>query len=125
LLKTESGDVAHTAATPVGALPVLPANRSRIGTANALPDKLPPATTAAKGKLMLRTDSAGGLFLSKNAGKSWKAVKGPWQGNVVRLGTMPDPSHAANALFQLTTDSASVWLSRDGNHWYQAPAQRQ
>jgi hypothetical protein len=81
-------------------------------------------TTAAKDKIMLAADPAGGLLLSKNAGKSWKAVKGPWQGKVVRLATVPDPAKASNVLFQLTTDSASVWLSRDGNHWYQAPAKR-
>jgi hypothetical protein len=116
LLKTESGAVAATAAAPAAALPVLPANRSRLGAAYA--------TTVAKDKLMLAADSAGALFLSKNAGKSWKAVKGPWKGKVVRVSTIPDPAKVSNTLFQLTTDSASVWLSRDGNHWDPAPAQR-
>jgi hypothetical protein len=124
LLKTESGQLSATAAAPAAALPVLPANRARLGVVGALPDKLSPVTTAAKGKLMLRADSTGGLFLSKNAGKSWKAVKGPWKGKVVRLAVVPDPTKPSNALFQLTTDSASVWLSRDGNRWYQASAQR-
>jgi hypothetical protein len=117
LLKTESGEVSHTAANaPANALPVLSLNRRGIGAEDA--------TTAAKGKLMLKTDAAGGLFLSKNSGKVWKAVKGPWQGKVVRLDVIPDPAKASNTLFQLTTDSASVWLSPDGNRWYQAPAQR-
>lgn len=116
LLKTESGELSHTVTAPAAALPVLPTNRSRLGAAYA--------TTAAKGKLMLAADSAGGLFLSKNSGKTWKAVKGPWKGKVVRISTIPDPAKVSNTLFQLTTDSASVWLSRDGNSWYQAPAQR-
>jgi hypothetical protein len=117
LLKTESGELSHAVANaPADALPVLSLNRSRIGAEYA--------TTAAKDKLMLRADSAGGLFLSRNAGKSWKAVKGSWQGKVVRLAVIPDPAKASSALFQLTTDSAFVWLSRDGNRWYQAPAQR-
>jgi hypothetical protein len=105
LLKTENGQLAQPVAASANSLPVLPA-------------KLPPVTTAAKEKLMLSADSAGALFLSKNAGKSWKAVKGPWKGKVVRLAVIPDPAKASNTLFQLTTDSASVWLSRDGNRWY-------
>jgi hypothetical protein len=88
-------------------------------TGIALPSKLPVGTTVVKGKLMLATDSAGALSLSQNAGKNWKAVKAVWHGKVISLVALStDPA------FQLTTDSGAVWLSRDGSHWYAAPAQK-
>jgi Carboxypeptidase regulatory-like domain/Putative zinc-finger len=87
---------------------------------SALPSKLPVSTTASSEKLMLAGDSAGTLFLSKNSGKSWKSIKPRWQGKVVRL----DLAHDVGAVFQLTTDSGSVWLSRDGAHWNSTPSPR-
>lgn len=82
-----------------------------------LPSKLPVATTLANGKIMLSVDSAGTLFLSKNKGKRWKAVKPVWTGKVVELA---EPDQPSAAKFQLTTDSGTEWLSRDGSHWYPA-----
>ena len=79
-----------------------------------LPSKLPLVTSARKDKVMLAADSAGTLFLSKNSGKSWKTVKPQWQGKVTHLTTSSD-------LFELRADPASVWLSRDGSHWYPGP----
>ncbi len=74
---------------------------------------------------MLATDSAGALFLSQNAGKKWKAVKPVWHGKVVSLvAVSTDPASSSSPAFQLTTDSGAVWLSRDGSHWYAAPAQK-
>ena len=57
-----------------------------------LPSKLPVATTLANGKIMLSVDSAGTLFLSKNKGKRWKAVKPVWTGKVVELAEPDQPS---------------------------------
>jgi len=87
--------------------------------ANRLPSKRPAVTTAASGKLLLAADSAGALFYSRDAGKSWKAVKSIWPGSVVRLATLA-PSPVSRDAFQLTTESGSVWLSRDGLHWRRA-----
>ena len=89
-----------------------------------LPSKLPATIAVTSGKVMLAVDSDGALFLSRNAGKSWKAVKPAWPGKVVDLITWLNPSQTPAALFQLTTDSDSAWLSRDGNHWYPAPPRR-
>jgi Carboxypeptidase regulatory-like domain/Putative zinc-finger len=120
LLKTESGELSHTVVTTgVSALPLLPPN-ARTGLLAELPGRLPPSTTASKDKLMLKTDPAGTLFFSKNGGKSWKAVKPLWRGKVVRVESARD----SGAVFQLTTDSGSVWLSRDGAHWNPASALR-
>lgn len=86
-----------------------------------LPSKLPAAISVTSGKVMLAVDSDGALFLSRNAGKGWKAVKPAWPGKVVRLIVLTEPSQTPAAVFQLTTNSDSSWLSRDGNHWYPAP----
>jgi hypothetical protein len=75
------------------------------------------------GKSMLALDSAGTLFFSGNSGKSWKAVKSQWTGKVVKLVTPPEVTQTSKAQFQLTTDSGSIWLSRDGRRWYLAPPQ--
>ncbi len=120
LLKTESGVVGGViAGRAVSTLPLVPPN-TRTGPVSALAGKLPPSTTASKDKLMLKVDPAGALFFSKNGGKSWKPVKPLWQGKVVRVESAHDPG----AVFQLTTDSGSVWLSRDGAHWNPAPSPR-
>ncbi len=120
LLKTESGVVGGViAGQAASALPLLPPN-ARTGPVSELPGKLPPSTTASKDKLMLKVDSAGALFVSKNSGKSWKTVKPTWSGKVVRV----ESAHDASAVFQLTNDSGSVWLSRDGTHWSPASAPR-
>jgi hypothetical protein len=89
-----------------------------------LPSKLPATITVTSGKVMLAVDATGALFLSRNAGKGWKAVKPAWPGKVVHLISLGEPSQAPAAVFQLTTDSDSTWLSRDGNHWYPAPPRR-
>ncbi len=119
LLKTESGQLRATAGRAVATLPLVPPN-SRTGTVSALAGNLSPSTTASKDKLMLRADPAGALSFSKNGGKTWKAVKSGWAGKVVRVELAHDPG----AVFQLTTDTGSVWLSRDGAHWNPAPAPR-
>ncbi len=87
---------------------------------NPLPSKLPATTTMASGKARVAVDSAGVLYFSSNEGKRWKAVKPVWRGKVVRLAPA-EPPQTAIAAFQLTTDSDSTWLSRDGNHWFPAP----
>jgi hypothetical protein len=89
-----------------------------------LPSKLSATITVTSGKVMLAVDTDGALFLSRNAGKSWKAVKPAWPGKVVDLITLAESLQTPAALFQLTTDSDSAWLSRDGNHWYPAPTRR-
>jgi len=81
---------------------------------------VPGAAVAARGKLMLKVNSAGALLVSRNAGKHWKTVKPAWPGKAVRVAVLAEPGPA----FQLTTDSGSIWFSRDGTHWYPAPPGR-
>jgi len=109
-------------ASKIGILPSA-ANGAVPPDAHQLPSKRPVVTSAASGQLLLAADSTGALFYSRNAGKSWKPVKSIWPGNVVRLAT-PTPSPTSLDAFQLTTESGSVWLSRDGLHWRQAPPQQ-
>lgn len=105
-----------------------------------LPSKLPISRSVSLGDRLLALDSAGNLFLSKNTGKHWKAVKPQWPGKVVQITgpteslssglqkkkttaasesiTPSTPSASAPSGFQLTTDSGSVWSSQDGRHWH-------
>ncbi len=89
-----------------------------------LPSKLPAEIMVTRGKVILAVDSSGALFFSGNSGKGWKAVKSQWPGKVVGLLTPPELPQASKAAFQLTTDSGSIWLSRDGRRWYPAAHDR-
>jgi hypothetical protein len=89
-----------------------------------LPTKLPAEIVVTRGKVILAVDSSGALFFSGNSGKGWKAVKSQWAGKVVRLLAPPELPQDSKAAFQLTTDSGSIWLSRDGRRWYPAPHDR-
>jgi hypothetical protein len=89
-----------------------------------LPSKLPADIMVTRGKVILAVDSSGALFFSGNSGKSWRAVKSQWSGKVVRILSPPELPQASKAKFQLTTDSGSIWLSRDGRRWYPAPQDR-
>lgn len=91
-------------------------------TVQPLPSKLPADITVAQGKLTLKTDSAGALFLSKDGGRKWTTVKRVWKGKVSSLVLLPPPASSSAPAFQLTTDSGAVWVSRDGNKWYGAAA---
>jgi hypothetical protein len=86
-----------------------------------LPSKLQAEIMVTRRKVILAVDSSSALFFSGNSGKSWKAVKPQWPGKVARLVTPPELPQASKAVFQLTTDTGSIWLSRDGRHWYSAP----
>lgn len=92
---------------------------------------LPIGTTATLGRRVLALDSAGALLVSRDGGKSWKKVKPRWSGKVARIETVnvgagddlrSEKSKAsggenARQVFQLTTESGSVWTSDDGVHW--------
>jgi hypothetical protein len=112
-IQTESSQIAHTSRRKQA---VPPAPRP-------LPSGLPATSTVTRGKVTLAVDSVGTLFFSGNEGKSWKAVKPPWSGKVVDLASPAEPPQPSTVGFQLTTDSDSIWLSKDGRHWYPAPSQ--
>ena len=125
LLKTESGELSHQAdSTSPNELPLLTGARGNVPAVTPasplykLPDKATPASVATKDKLVVAVDSAGALFVSKNAGKNWTRVKAAWKGKVVRVGL------SANAMFELTADPASTWVSTDGLHWSEAHISR-
>jgi len=101
----------------------------------ALPSKLPVATSVSIGDRTLALDSGGALFLSRDGGKHWEAVKPVWQGRATQLELLPEspslgvqakstiggiaaaaPSRAPVS-FQMTTDAHVVWVSEDGVHW--------
>jgi hypothetical protein len=115
LLKTESGELSHQAdITSLNQLPLLTGG-SPVYT---LPDKSTPVSVATKDKLVVAVDSGGAVLVSENAGKNWTRVKATWKGKVVRVAV------STNAMFQLTTDPPSTWVSTDGRHWSEAHSSR-
>jgi hypothetical protein len=71
------------------------ANGRGVGlAAPALPSHLRAVSTVASGGKTLALDSNGTLFLSKDAGVTWKAVKAQWTGRAVNvsLGSSPPPA---------------------------------
>jgi hypothetical protein len=113
-VQTESSQIAHASRRKQGVAP----------EPRPLPSGLPATTTVTRGKVTLTVDSAGALFFSGNSGKSWKVVKPLWAGKVSDLASPAEPPQPSTVGFQLTTDSDSIWLSKDGRHWYPAPPQR-
>jgi hypothetical protein len=104
-----------------------------VGRAVAVPSGLPVTATVSHGKRFLSLDSTGNLFLSRNGGKKWKKINPQWTGKVFRIELTPAYSSEAPpkpksetlgkaseiAVFLLTTESGTVWTSKDGAHWRQ------
>jgi hypothetical protein len=93
-----------------------------------LPSRLPVAASVSRGKRILSLDPSGSLFLSRNAGKSWKKINPQWSGKAVRIDLIADTGEAkgkgkasdaesAKSQFQLTTDAGAEWTSKDGTRW--------
>jgi hypothetical protein len=112
--------------------PLIEADSASVAAITAnLPLRLPVASSVSLGKRILSLDGAGSLFVSRNAGKSWKKVHPQWSGKAVRVDlTRPEAAAAktttetsglqsAPSVFQLTTDSGAQWTSKDGTHWRQ------
>lgn len=118
--RLDVGDVTETVSV-AAATPTLQAESSQVAARGPrpLPSKLPVLMTAVSGKVTLAVDSAGTLFRSTNAGRKWKRVKPRWSGKVDDI----EPRESPISAFELTTESGSLWLSRDGEHWFPAPPQ--
>jgi len=118
--RLDVGSVAETVEV-TAATPTLQTESSQAAARapRPLPSKLPVKVTAVSGKITLAVDSAGTLFRSTNAGRKWKKVKPRWSGKADHI----EPRESPISAFQLTTESGSAWLSRDGEHWFPAPSQ--
>lgn len=106
---------------------------ANVGRVIPVPSGLPVTATVSHGKRFLSLDSAGNLFLSRNGGKKWKKVNPQWAGKAIRIeltsGSVSESAQKPNdetsgaagkgAVFLLTTDSGTVWSSKDGAHWHQ------
>jgi Carboxypeptidase regulatory-like domain/Putative zinc-finger len=123
------GEVTQTVEVTSSAQPVETESASVSSMPAKLPSRLPVVSSASLGERTLSLDRAGSLFLSRNAGKSWKKVHPQWRGKAVRIDLTAAKSAKANdkieasgaesamSVFQLTTDSGSQWTSKDGKHW--------
>jgi hypothetical protein len=112
--------------------PLLQTESASVGSVAAeLPSRLPVVSSVSLGKRILSLDRAGSLFLSHNAGKSWKKVNPQWAGKAVAIDIeKAEPNEAqrtsetsspknSKSVFQLTTDAGAQWISKDGTHWRQ------
>jgi hypothetical protein len=102
-----------------------------VGRDVGVPSGLPVTATVSHGKRLISLDNAGNLFLSRNRGKKWKKINPQWTGKAVRIELTRAYSSEATAkpknetlgkaneaaVFLLTTDSGTVWTSKDGAHW--------
>jgi hypothetical protein len=92
-----------------------------------LPGKLPAATKAVKNGRILALDTAGTLYLSRDAGRHWKKIRPAWTGAIAHLVVAPGASSSAlqmgeiagtaHPLFEITTTDGAIWISNDGAHW--------
>jgi hypothetical protein len=77
-----------------------------------LPSRNAVQATVSSGTRAVALDASGKLFLSKNSGKHWKAIRGPWKKSaLISLSLSPDKQ------FRVTSSQGS-WLSSDGEHWH-------
>jgi hypothetical protein len=120
LLKTESGEISHQVDYRSAAdLPLVTPSRTALLPlpAYTLPGNSKPVSFVVKGKTVVAADAMGALFLSDDEGKNWQPVKGKWKGKVVRVVSPANVPGHADAVFQITTDPASTWVSADGRKW--------
>lgn len=116
--------------TVTSSAPLLQTESASVSSVAAeLPSRLPVASSVSLGKRILSLDRAGGLFLSHNAGKSWKTVNPQWAGKAVSIDIETAEAKEAKrtsetsspknpkSVFQLTTDTGAQWISKDGTHW--------
>lgn len=129
------GSASQTVTVAANNAPVETSQAEVSGAIMALEEKLPGGAAGVArvsiGDRVLAVDAAGHLYLSRNAGKSWKKIKPKWTGKAARIAVTPvtekDAAGAIGALkgraagspqvFELTTDSGAVWTSEDGKHW--------
>jgi hypothetical protein len=116
----------------------------------SLPSNRPTASTISNGVETVAIDSAGDLFVSKDAGVRWQRVARQWTGKAVRVSlaspTMARPlagetpsgdARASTSVetamsttntrkvgFDLVNDSGVIWSSPDGLVWKQSTASR-
>jgi hypothetical protein len=108
--------------------PIVETDSASLASVASLPSSLPVAASVSLGKRILSLDGLGGLFLSGDAGKSWKKVPSKWNGKVVGIDLTAEASQAKDkgqassaasppSIFRLTTDTGAQWTSKDGTHW--------
>jgi hypothetical protein len=92
-----------------------------------LPGKLPSTTSVVKNGRILTLDTAGTLYLSRDAGHRWKKIRPVWTGSIAHLALAEQAessdfkkkeiSGTAPPSFEITTTDGAVWISSDGTHW--------
>ena len=115
---TESVEVTaspSTIQTSSASMSTVRTSKIKLQLPRPIPGGLPAEITLTTGKTMLAVNSNGAVFVSRNSGTSWKSVKKVWPGKAESLAV-------SDTWYQLTTDTGSLWQSRDGSHWSPAPS---
>lgn len=92
-----------------------------------LPGNLPATAKVVMNGRILALDTAGALYLSRDAGRHWKKIHAVWTGSIAHLALAEQaespafkrkeiPGNAA-PIFEMTTTDGAVWISNDGAHW--------
>ncbi len=129
-------------AKSAGALNASPPDQAAVRRVlySSLPNGLTAVSATAVQHHLLAVDSAGALFLSQDYGKTWQTITQQWAGHALEVRVQsqsqtasPTVSSAAavskevsggeiapvltGPVFELVTDTASVWTSTDGKLW--------
>jgi len=73
-----------------------------------LPSRLPVLSMAAQARLIVAIDTRNAVFLSKDDGRHWKAIRAPWQGRAVRANLAGFPVVSRTSFSQDKETSAAA-----------------
>jgi hypothetical protein len=88
-----------------------------------LPSGRATVSKASNGSRTVALDDAGAVFVSKDSGVHWTAVKAQWPGRAVRVSLNAPEAKTRNLKaatpepFTLITDAGVTWTSKDGQRW--------
>lgn len=134
----------ESAIVTAGALNSIAPSSQKIA-GRSLPSKRLATSSISNGSQTLAIDSAGDLFLSKDAGVNWQHISQQWTGKAIKVtlaspmakkqpetskvssggtaasaasfGSISSASVAKKLGFDLTTDTGTTWFSLDGFIW--------
>jgi hypothetical protein len=140
----ESAIQTESAVLNGGVLDSVSASPQKIAS-RSLPSKRLTASSISNGSETLAVDSAGDLFLSKDAGVNWQHIAQQWTGRAIKVtltspaakkqldaskatagktaasatnfGSLTPASSTKKSGFELTTDTGANWYSPDGLIW--------
>ena len=115
-----AGNAAPAPASTYRAMTLAPSAEQRLHVpmrkAAALPGGLGMVSSAVIGQWTVAIDTAGNVFLSRDAGQRWVEVARQWTGRAVRVESKTEAG-AAKSIFELSNDQNQIWTSTDAAIW--------